>query len=318
MHVSNLTQTPARITYLRVSVTEACNFFCTYCRAGLLKPPPPKVGAREIRLLTEALIPYGLKTVRFTGGEPLLRKDLAAMIAAAEAPEKALTTNGYLLKERAKELKDAGLDRINVSLDALDPKKFKKLTGADLKPVLEGIDAALKAGFKKVKINAVLIKNFSEEEVLPLLYFAAERGLHLRFIELMPLGKNDGSRFLPASEVKRLIIERLGELKPLKSEGSGASRDYLLTPLGVKVGFITPVSDHFCEGCSKLRLTADGKIHLCLREDARIDLLPHLRSEESIKNFVPRLLEEKLKTNELLKVKNYSWNNRLPMVGLGG
>ncbi len=312
------------IKYLRISLTERCNFRCLYCRSGNEKPKPEGLSLGEIELVVRVFKDYGLKTVRFTGGEPLLRKDIVELVRAVKkyVDEVALTTNGYLLDRYAKPLKEAGLKRLNVSLDTLKPEKFRWLTGGDLDRVLRGLEEAKRAGFESVKLNAVAIRNFTEEEVFDLLKFSAEGGFHLRFIELMPVGDLPffrEERFLPLEELKSLIEERYGKLVPLDRSGSGASKDFYLPALGVKVGFIKAITEPFCEGCSKFRITPDGKIHFCLRTDSEISLKSYLTDEGKLRSFVPELLRLKTESNALITANGFKWFSKgKTMVSLGG
>jgi len=313
-----------KISYLRISLTERCNFRCLYCRDGGASAKPRELTPEEIELVVKVFSEFGLKSVRFTGGEPLLREDATEVVARVVrwVEDTALTTNGFFLDKFARPLRDAGLRRLNVSLDALNPDKFKKLTGGDLEKVLKGLKAALRAGFEEIKLNAVAIRGFTEEEVEPLLKFSAEGGFHLRFIELMPIGSLpffEEDRFLPAERIRALIEEKYGKLLPLGRGGSGASKDYFLPSLGIKVGFIGAVSEPFCEGCEKFRLTADGKLRLCLRTDGEVDLKPYLPDGERLRSFVPKLLELKAENNTFLAKNGFGWfAGGRTMVSLGG
>ena len=322
--MSELTHTPVReIKYLRISLTDACNFRCSYCRSGESYSPSRELSKEEITLMVKVFSEYGLQTVRFTGGEPLLRGDIVDIVSSVGkyVGDVSITTNGYFLKKYAKPLKGAGLKRLNVSLDSLNPQKFRSLTGGDLNKVLEGLEEA-KKHFEGIKINTVAIKGFTEEEIDPLLEFCAENGFHLRFIELMPVGDLPffgEDRFLPLDWVKGYIENRYGELLPLERTGSGASKDFYLPSLGIKVGFIKSVTEPFCEGCQKFRVTADGKIHFCLRTDNEVDLKPYLQSEETLRKFVPELLRLKELNNRFITKEGFKWfSHGRTMVRIGG
>jgi cyclic pyranopterin phosphate synthase len=313
-----------RIRYLRISLTELCNFRCLYCRDGKRNVSSDGLTADEIELVVKVFSEYGLQTVRFTGGEPLLRDDVVEIVARVRkfVEDITLTTNGFLLDKYAEPLRRAGLKRLNVSLDSLNEEKFKWLTGGDLKRVLKGLEAARRAGFKGIKLNTVAIKNFTEEEVDDLLKFSAEGGYHLRFIELMPVGnlpffKED--RFLPLDKLKEYIVERYGELIPLDRSGSGASKDFYLPSLGIKVGFIKAITEPFCEGCEKFRITPDGRIHFCLRTDNEVNLKEYLTDEEKLRSFIPELLRMKTESNAFITKHGFKWfiNDR-SMISLGG
>jgi cyclic pyranopterin phosphate synthase len=196
------------------------------------------------------------------------------------------------------------------------------LTGGDLSRVLKGLDAAKRAGFKGIKLNTVAVRDFTEEEVDDLLSFSAEGGYHLRFIELMPVGdlpffKED--RFLPLDLLKAYVEEKYGELISLDRSGSGASKDFYLPSLGIKVGFIKAITEPFCEGCEKFRITPDGKIHFCLRTDNEVDLREYLTSEEKLRSFVPELLKMKAESNAFITEHGFKWFIRgKSMISLGG
>ena len=311
------------ISYLRISLTEACNFRCLYCRAEYDRAVGKGLSVEEIELLLKVFSEYGLKTVRFTGGEPLLRRDIVDIVASAVGyvGDVALTTNGAFLKKYAKPLKDVGLRRINVSLDSLNPQKFRRLTGGDLEVVLEGLKEASKH-FRGIKINTVAVKGFTEEEIDDLLKFCSDNGFHLRFIELMPVGNLPffgEDRFLSLDWVFEYISTRYGELIPLEKSGSGASKDYFLPSLGLKVGFIKSVTEPFCSACQKFRITADGKLHFCLRTDSEFDLKPYLRSEESLKAVVPTLLRLKAESNAFIEGNGFGWfSSERTMLKIGG
>jgi len=324
--MSRLAHSPPvrRVRYLRISLTELCNFRCLYCKGGKDSVSLGRLEADEIELIVKVFSEYGLQTVRFTGGEPLLRDDVVEIVARVGrfVEDITLTTNGFLLDKYAKPLRRAGLKRLNVSLDSLNADKFKWLTGGDLNRVLKGLEAALGAGFEGIKLNTVAIKNFTEEEVDDLLKFSAEGGYHLRFIELMPVGnlpffKED--RFLPLDELKEYIVKRYGELIPLDRSGSGASKDFYLPSLGIKVGFIKAITEPFCEGCEKFRITPDGKIHLCLRTDNEVNLKKYLTGEEKLRSFIPQLLRLKAESNAFITSQEFGWfADGKSMINLGG
>jgi cyclic pyranopterin phosphate synthase len=325
--MSNLTHIPPveKIEYLRISLTESCNFLCRYCRDRTdLKVEKNVITPDQIENVVKVFSEFGLKTVRYTGGEPLLRTDVVEIVkrTAEYVEDVSLTTNGFFLKKYAKPLKEAGLKRLNVSLDSLNERKFKWITGAELKPVLEGLKEAQKAGFEHIKINTVAVKGFTEEEIEDLLKFASDNGFHLRFIELMPIGRLkffSKDRFLPLDWIKEYIENRYGELIPLDRTGSGASKDFYLPFLDVRVGFIKSVTEPFCEGCKKLRLTADGKIHFCLRWDLEYDIKPFLDDEKELKKVVPKLLRLKAESNFFIQNTDFGWfADSKNMVRIGG
>lgn len=325
--MSKQTYNEFKITYLRISLTEACNFRCLYCKAlgeDFLKIEK-NLSVEEISNLVKVLSRYGLKTVRFTGGEPLLRKDIEEIVKNTSpwVEDIGLTTNGFLLKKYAEALKRAGLKRLNVSVDTLSPEKFEQLTGGNLFKVLEGLETAKRVGFKSIKLNTVAIKGFTTfKDIDELLEYSAKNGFHLRFIELMPVGELPffrEDRFLPLSEVQEYIEQKYGKLIPLQREGSKASKDFYLPSLGIKVGFIKSITEPFCEGCSKLRLTPDGKIHFCLRTDHEVDIRKYLKDPRSLEEFIPTLLKLKAESNDFISKNGFGWFiKEKTMVKLGG
>lgn len=276
-----------RHTSLRVSVTDRCNIRCTYCMPAetVFLPREQLLSFEEIVRFVRALAPLGVDKVRLTGGEPLLRADLPRLVEMLGAVESladlALTTNGTLLAEQAKPLRDAGLHRLNVSLDALSEATFVKIARRPgLDRVLRGIDAALDAGFSDVRLNAVAIRGLTEAEVVPLAEFAFARSLELRFIEYMPLDAEqrwNSQELLEGAAIRRLLEARFGPLTPReRSDPAKPSRDYR-TAGGGKIGFINPVSEPFCGDCNRLRLTSEGKVRNCLFSTTEWDAREVLR-----------------------------------------
>jgi cyclic pyranopterin phosphate synthase len=279
-------------TDLRVSVTDRCNLRCFYCKPpdGVpFRPHEAILRFEEIERLVRVAAGLGIREVRLTGGEPLVRKgicQLVALLAGVEGiDDLSMTTNGILLSRFAERLREAGLDRLNISLDTLDPRKFRQLTLHDELPrVLEGIDAALGAGFRQIKLNALAIRGQTEEEVVPLAEFARARGLRLRFIEFMPMdghGQWATDRVLPGEEILRILTDHYGPLRPLTPEQSTApARQYQL-PDGSLVGVIPSVTEPFCGRCSRLRLTSEGQVQNCLFSSKRWDARSLLRAGAS-------------------------------------
>jgi cyclic pyranopterin phosphate synthase len=261
------------ITYLRLSVTDLCNLRCRYCmpEEGVPKKDHTAMLTEdEMILAVEAAASLGITKLRITGGEPLVKKNILSICRrAARVPgirEVCMTTNGIRLPELAVPLREAGVRRLNISLDTLDPDKYAQITrcGA-LSDALAGIHAALGAGFEKIKLNAVLIGGFNDDEIEEMAKLTLRYPLDMRFIELMPMGASGFGKeaYLPYTEVLR----RLPELMPLPGEG-GAAKLYRLPGALGNVGLISPVSAHFCSGCNRLRLTADGKLKPCLHSSA--------------------------------------------------
>jgi cyclic pyranopterin phosphate synthase len=284
-----------RHTDLRISVTDRCNLRCTYCMPAeaIFRPREELLAYEEIARVATVAAGLGVRTIRLTGGEPLLRRDLAALVALLVAvpgiDEVALTTNGLLLAEQAEALSAAGLRRLNVSLDSLREDVFERIARRrGLDRVLAGLAAARRAGFEEIRINAVSIRDLTEDEVVPLARFCRREGFHLRFIEFMPLDAEeawDRSRVLSGADV-RAILER--EIGPLVAETAGdpgqPALDYRWAD-GGRVGFINPVTRPFCDRCDRLRLTADGQFRNCLFSTTEWDVKALLRgggSDEEI------------------------------------
>lgn len=279
-----------RINYLRISVTDRCNLRCVYCMpAGGIKSVPHEeiLSIEEIVEVVAAGVPLGIRKVRLTGGEPLVRRGLLKLVdklrAIPEIDDIALTTNGILLAKMAGELKAAGLNRVNISLDTLKPGRYRHITrGGDLDQVWRGINAALDRDLQPVKINTVAIRGFNDDELLDLARLTVEHPLHVRFIELMPIGtSNDwaGGRYIPTAEVRELITGTLGSLTDEKMvAGSGPAQYGRLPGARGTVGFISAVSNHFCARCNRLRLTATGQLRPCLFSGRETDIKQALRS----------------------------------------
>ncbi|MDA8387315.1 MAG: GTP 3',8-cyclase MoaA [Nitrospiraceae bacterium] len=278
-----------RIDYIRVSVTDRCNLRCVYCVPDgapprCLKPSPPLAAEKLIAFLKVAKR-YGLRKVRLTGGEPLLRKDITRIVRAIKdigVEDLGLTTNGQLLPLFARRLKRAGLDRVNISLDSLRPERYRRITGGGcLRNVYRAIESACGAGLAPVKVNVVLIRGINDDEIGEFAAIALERDWHIRFIELMPVrGKPmpagrgfsslDGMR-VTADEAKKSICDAVGRLVPIGRSGSSDNYRFWAGGAGV-IGFISPMSHHFCDSCNRLRITAAGKIRPCLFSDCELDL----------------------------------------------
>ena len=258
------------ITYLRISVTELCNLRCRYCMPedGVCKKSHEEMLTEdEIIMAVEAASSLGIRKLRITGGEPLVKKNIVSICRRAAAvpgiKEVCITTNGTLLPELARPLREAGVSRVNISLDTLDPKKFHYISRVgELDQAVAGIRAALDAGFEKVKLNTVLIGGFNDDEIPVLAELTRRYPLDLRFIELMPM--YDSGDFGPEAFIPyTVVLDRLPGLEPMATDG-GVARLYRLPLAQGNIGLISPVSAHFCGTCNRLRLTADGKLKPCL------------------------------------------------------
>jgi cyclic pyranopterin phosphate synthase len=280
------------IVNLRISVTDRCNFRCTYCmpadnvefmdRSNLLT-------FEEIQRVVTVVSKLGINRIRLTGGEPMMRKDLPTLIKMIDEVEGindiAMTTNAYFLKDQAQSLLDAGLKRLNVSLDSLDPDKFRDVNRRDcLQAVLDGLDAARTVGFKSIKINAVAVRNFSETEIMGLIEYGRSDGFEVRFIEFMPLDSDkvwERDKVLFGHEIIDLIKEKY-ELVPIdNSLEIGPASEYNFADGKGKIGIITAVSNPFCDHCNRIRMTADGKLRTCLFSTDETDLKDLIRSGAS-------------------------------------
>jgi len=279
------------VTYLRVSVTDRCDFRCTYCMAEHMTFLPKKdlLTLEELDRLCSAFIAKGVRKIRLTGGEPLVRKNIMFLVRKlgesvqnGALDELTLTTNGSQLARHADELYDSGVRRINVSLDTLDPDKFRAITRwGDFSKVMEGIDAAQKAGLR-IKLNAVALKGFNDTEIPGLLRFAHGRGMDLTVIETMPMGEIDEDRtdqYLPLSEL-RADLERQFTLTDIPYQTGGPARYVEVAETGGRLGFITPMTHNFCESCNRVRLTCTGTLYMCLGQNDAADLRTALRASE--------------------------------------
>ncbi len=288
-----------RIDYVRVSVTDRCNYRCFYC----IPPEGVEAAARteflsyeELSRLIGLFSGLGVSKVRFTGGEPLVRRDMVQLVRQVRAlpgvRDLSLSTNAHLLERYAGQLFEAGIGRVNISLDTLDPELFARITrGGDLAQVLRGIDAALAVGMHPVKLNMVVMKGLNDHEIERMLDFAIERGADLRFIETMPIGEagyEGRSRYYPAGKVLERIRKRCGkDLIAVKgAKGAGPARYYQIGGGPVRIGVISAISRHFCEGCNRVRLTAKGELVLCLGQEDMVPLGSRLRQGWSDEELV--------------------------------
>lgn len=279
-----------KINYLRVSITDRCNLRCVYCmpEEGVTWLPHEDIlRYEEIERIVRVGTGMGIDRVRVTGGEPLVRRGVTGFIGRLSAikglHDLSLTTNGVRLPEMAAGLAEAGLNRVNISLDTLRPERFAEVSRVDAhERVLAGVEAALGAGLRPVKLNVVVMRGFNDGEVADFAALTLERPLHVRFIELMPLGESgklEEDRFVPSAEIKARLEERRPLLSPPPVPGQGPAQYYRWGhgAMGT-VGFISAISEHFCASCNRLRLTADGRLHPCLAMDRTVDIRGALRS----------------------------------------
>ena len=276
------------VDYVRISVTDRCDFRCVYCMDEEMEFLPREriLTLEELELVGKAFAELGVTKIRLTGGEPLVRKDVITLIENVgkiqSLKELVITTNGSQLVKLALPLKNAGVKRINISLDSLNPKKFKELTRTgELKQVLDGIKAAQAANFEKIKINAVILKNRNDDEVKALVDFSAENDLDISFIEEMPLGvigEHDRAEAYYSSDNIKADLEKHYTLIPTPETTAGPSKYFRVAETGARIGFISPHSHNFCDDCNRVRLTAEGRLLLCLGQEHSIDLRAVLRT----------------------------------------
>ena len=278
---------------LRISVTPRCNYKCFYCDPlGLGRGDPlGTVSVQDVANVVEAAAGLGMDAVRFTGGEPLLRKELPEMIYHAKQivgiPDVAVTTNASLLKRRLPDLLAAGLDRVNISLDAVDPEVFREATkGGDIKQVWEGIEAVLEAGLHPVKLNAVVIRGINEHQIVKLAELTRDRPIHTRYIEYMHLNNAEPGayyeNFVSGKEIKEVVETAFGDLESVQTDASAPARLFKVPGWQGAIGFINPVSEPFCGACSRMRLTSDGRLRPCLMTDREIDIREALNAADPV------------------------------------
>lgn len=317
------------VDYLRISITDRCNERCLYCMPEGYKGwerKPDHLTVEEIIRVVRVAAGMGFRKFRLTGGEPLVRADVTEIVRAMAAipgvEHIGISTNGTKLAALAQPLRDAGVGTVNVSLDALDPAVYRRITGGDLNAVLAGIRAAVAADFEQVKLNCVLMRGVNEPELWPLVLFAAEHGLPLRLIELMPLTSTDvltENNFMGVGEAMTLLRQK-DELiaQPDWRLGFGPAKYYQLKHTGARVGFIGAMTNlHFCETCNKMRLTADGKVRPCLGDHGEIDLreaLRHAPDDAAVRELLASALQRKPLEHQF----RGSYQPCRPMTAIGG
>jgi cyclic pyranopterin phosphate synthase len=311
---------------LRISVTPRCNLNCLYCHPLDFEQsePPGTVSVEEVRNFIAAMQMLGLESVRFTGGEPLVRKELPEMIAVARdlgIGDIAITTNGMLFGRKAKELVQAGLKRINLSMDSVTPEVFTHMTqGGKVEKVLGAIETAWELGLDPVKINAVMIRGMNENEVVPLAALSLEKPLHVRFLEYMHLDNSQPElyerRFVSGKETREKLERHFGPLEKLNSDPTAPARVYQIPGAVGTVGFINPVTEAFCSNCSRLRLTSDKRLRPCLLTDLEMDINWAFKAERPVEALVDAIL--------MATDRKPAFGNTLPtlrerlMIGIGG
>ncbi|MFC2015241.1 GTP 3',8-cyclase MoaA [Chloroflexota bacterium] len=317
-----------QINYLRISVTDHCNLNCVYCSVG--ETPYLRhddiLSYEEIEKIVRVAAEMGITKVRLTGGEPLMRPDfcrLVGMIARIDGIDDiSLTSNGILLGRYAEELKEAGLKRVNISLDTLKSERFKQISRLDkLKDVLAGIEAARRTGLEPVKLNMVVLRGTNDDEVVDFARKTLKESWHVRYIEFMPIGAAENGKMVTTQEIKERIQETLGEMEPYAGpEGNGPAKYYRLPGAKGTVGFITPMTEHFCNSCNRLRLTSDGQLRPCLLAEEEADLKTALRkgaSADELKELIQQAVNLKREQHNLTGVIAPEADKR-PMCQIGG
>nr|WP_047553998.1 GTP 3',8-cyclase MoaA [Methylotenera sp. G11] len=275
-----------KVDYIRLSITDRCDFRCVYCMAEDMTflPRDEVLSLEECARLVKIFVSLGVTKVRITGGEPLVRKNalwLFNEIGHLEnLNELVLTTNGSQLEKQAQDLKNAGVKRINISVDSLDSQRFKSITRTgDLDKVLKGIQAAKRVGFENIKLNSVLMRGINDDEALPLLEFAIKHAIDISFIEEMPLGEVNHTRestFVSNADTLKLLQSKY-TLTPSTHNSGGPARYWQVAGTQTRIGFISPHSHNFCESCNRVRITCKGELFLCLGQEDKVDLMPLLR-----------------------------------------
>ncbi len=302
------------VDYIRISVTDRCDFRCVYCMDDEMQfvPRAQLLTLEEISTIARAFTELGVKKIRITGGEPLVRRNIIKLFEdLGSLPglyELVTTTNGSQLVKLAQPLKDAGVKRINISLDSLDVDKFKRITRVgDLNQVLAGIETAREVGFEKIKLNAVILKNRNDDEIIDLVNYASERGMDISFIEEMPLGvigdHDRAEAYYSSDEIKR-DLEQEFKLIPTTETTGGPSKYFKIAETGTRVGFISPHSHNFCDQCNRVRLTCEGRLLLCLGQEHSVDLRKVIRAHPGN----DEKLKQAIKDSMLIKPKGHDFN----------
>lgn len=304
------------VDYVRISVTDRCDFRCVYCMDEVMQflPRARILTLEELALVGRAFAELGVKKIRLTGGEPLVRNNVIKLICdlgrLSQLKELVLTTNGSQLERMAGDIRDAGVRRINISLDSLDPDRFRRLTRiGELDRVLAGIEAARASDFDKIKINAVILKNRNDDEVIPLVEYASSRDMDISFIEEMPLGvigDHDRAEAYYSSDQIRKDLSRRYTLVPTTESTGGPAKYFRITETGTRIGFISPHSHNFCDDCNRVRLTVEGRLLLCLGQEHSVDLKHILRSNPGDLNIVKRAIVDSM----AIKPKGHDFNLR--------
>lgn len=308
-----------QVTYLRMSVTDRCDFRCVYCMAEDMKflPRSAVLSLEEQALIAKAFRGLGVTRLRVTGGEPLVRQNIDSLfecLAHLRFDDLSITTNGSRLKHHAAKLKQYGVHRINVSLDTLNPIKFQKITRfGKLDDVLSGLDTAAEQGFDRIKINSVILKQHNGDEIEALCEYALSRGFDISFIEEMPLGQIDShirkEEFFSSADIRERLSRKL-DLKPSSQKTGGPSRYWSAEGYSSRIGFISPHSHNFCDTCNRVRLTTEGRLLLCLGNEHSVNLKPILRDNRvSCDDEKLQLLKSAIKNAMVLKPEKHHFDD---------
>jgi len=296
------------INYLRISVTDVCNLRCKYCMPENVSFKDDIMTTEEIVKIVKSMAKLGITKVRLTGGEPLIRSDILILIREikkiSKIKEITMTTNGIFLKKMAFELKEAGLDRVNISIDTFDLNKYHDISGGNLSDVLEGIKEAKRVGLNPVKFNVVLIGGFNDDEIESFVNYTINNDVDVRFIELMPIG-NVANWTKEKFISNNVVLEKFPKLKEVDClDSSSPSKYYKLEGSKGKIGLINPITCKFCSNCNRIRLTSEGKIKPCLHSNFEVDILKLLRNNANIDKIIEKIIFFKPKEHKLDK-KNY-------------
>ncbi len=310
-----------QIDYVRLSLTDRCDFRCVYCMAEEMTFLPRKqiLSLEEIYKIAAAFTELGVNKIRLTGGEPLVRNNVMSLInELGQLPgldELLLTTNGSQLSKMAAPLRHAGVNRINISLDSLDPEKFRKMTRTGkLEQVLAGVETAVASGFDSIRLNSVILRGINDYEIMDLLEYAIGLGINIAFIEEMPLGDiSDHERLdtMFSNEAVKEVIRERYEIKPIEMSTAGPSRYYEIEGQATRVGFISPVSHNFCESCNRVRVTVEGRLLLCLGNEYSTDLRQILREQPDNSELLKQTI---VKAMDIKPLRHYFYDDEQPQI----
>jgi len=302
------------VSYVRISVTDRCDFRCVYCMSEEMKflPRAKLLTLEELTTISRAFVELGVDKIRITGGEPLIRRNITKLFQdIGQLPglrELVTTTNGSQLPKLAGQLKDAGVKRINISLDSLNAEKFKRITRTgELENVLAGIQAAMDVGFERIKLNTVILKNRNDDEIMDLVQFAIDRNIDISFIEEMPLGlinDHDRAEVYYSSDQIRDDIEKIMTLIPTTESTGGPAKYFKIPGTETRIGFISPHSHNFCDQCNRVRLTCEGRLLLCLGQEHSVDLRYVIRSHPGDMEYLKQAIRDSMK----IKPKGHDFN----------